>query len=112
MEGLYLPLGAGVLALLFAGFLARRVLAYEEGTDLMKEIGAAIQEGATAFLRREYTVLAGFVVVVFVILVVMGMVRDEQQVEVAYAYLVGALSSGRHGTGARRLWRSLRTRAV
>ena len=97
MEGLYLPLGAGVLALLFAGFLARRVLAYEEGTELMKEIGAAIQEGASAFLKREYAVLAGFVAVVFVILLVMGFVRDAQPPEVAYAYLAGALASGLTG---------------
>ena len=97
MEALYLPLGAGVLALLFAGFLARRVLAYEEGTDLMKEIGAAIQEGAAAFLKREYAVLGVFVAVVFVILLVMGFVRDAQAPEVAYAYLVGALSSALTG---------------
>ena len=52
MEGLYAALGAGALALLFAAFLARRVLAAEEGTPLMQEIGAAIQEGANAFLKR------------------------------------------------------------
>ncbi|MDE2900885.1 MAG: sodium/proton-translocating pyrophosphatase, partial [Chloroflexota bacterium] len=68
MDGLILAIVAGVAALAFAAFLAMRVLAADEGTDRMKEIGAAIQEGANAFLKREYTVLAGFVVIVFVVL--------------------------------------------
>ena len=59
----------------------------------MKEIGAAIQEGANAFLKREYTVLAGFVVIVFIVLLVLGLVRDEQDEMTAVAYLVGAVSS-------------------
>jgi len=78
MTGLILAIVAGVVALLFAAVLAFRVLKEDEGTDLMKEIGAAIQEGANAFLRREYTVLAGFVVIVFGILLVMGLIRDTQ----------------------------------
>ena len=94
MEALYVAIGAGILAIAFAGFLAQRVLAAEEGTELMQEIGAAIQEGANAFLKREYTVLAGFVAVVFVILLVLGSVRDEQAIETSFAYLVGAITSG------------------
>ena len=97
MEGLYAALGAGALALLFAAFLARRVLAAEEGTPLMQEIGAAIQEGANAFLKREYTMLGGFVIVMFVILLILGFLRDAQDPEVAYAYLVGALASATTG---------------
>jgi K(+)-stimulated pyrophosphate-energized sodium pump len=93
MTGLYLAIGASVIALLFALFLANRVLAQDEGTDRMKEIGKAIQEGANAFLRREYTVLAVFVAVVFVILLVLGIVRDDQPIETSYAYLVGAIAS-------------------
>jgi K(+)-stimulated pyrophosphate-energized sodium pump len=93
MEGLYAALGAGALALLFAAFLARRVLAAEEGTPLMQEIGAAIQEGANAFLKREYTMLGGFVIGMFAILLLLGFLRDAQDPEVAYAYLVGALAS-------------------
>ena len=93
MEGLYVAIGAGGLALVFALFLSTRVLAADEGTDRMKEIGSAIQEGANAFLRREYTVLAGFVAVVFVILLVLGFARDVQKPDTAYAYLVGAIAS-------------------
>ena len=93
MEGLMLAIVAGAVALIFAVFLAMRVLSADEGTDRMKEIGAAIQEGANAFLKREYTVLAGFVVIVFVVLLVLGIVRDEQEEMTAVAYLVGAVSS-------------------
>ena len=58
-----IALAAGVVALIFAAITARRVLAEDEGTELMKEIAKAIQEGANAFLKREYTFLAGFVVI-------------------------------------------------
>ena len=67
MEGLIVAIVAGGAALAFAVFLATRVLGADEGTDRMKEIGTAIQEGANAFLRREYTVLAGFVGVINVV---------------------------------------------
>ena len=93
MEGLILAIVAGAVALVFAVYLAMRVLSADEGTDRMKEIGAAIQEGANAFLKREYTVLAGFVVIVFIVLLVLGLVRDEQDEMTAVAYLVGAVSS-------------------
>ena len=97
MEGLILAIAAGVVALAFAGFLAMRVLAADEGSERMKEIGAAIQEGANAFLRREYTVLAGFVVIVFIVLLVLGIVREEQDEMTAVAYLAGAVASALAG---------------
>ena len=97
MEGLILAVAAGVAALAFAAFLAARVLSADEGTDRMKEIGAAIQEGANAFLKREYTVLAGFVVIVFAALLILGIVREEQDEMTAVAYLVGAAASALAG---------------
>ena len=103
MSGIILAIAAGALALLFAGFLAMRVLKHEEGTELMQEIGAAIQEGANAFLKREYTVLAGFVIIVFIVLLVLGFVREAQEPEVAYAYLVGALASALTGFAGMRI---------
>ena len=69
MELLYLALGAGVLSLVFAAVTAQRVLAEETGTDLMRKIAALIQEGAAAFLKREYTFLAAFIAVVAVLIV-------------------------------------------
>ena len=56
----------GVLALLFALYKAANVSKQEEGTDRMKEIAAAISEGAKAFLFAEYRILVIFVAVLFV----------------------------------------------
>ncbi len=97
MTGLYLALGAGGLALLFAAYLAQRVLSADPGNERMREIGAAIHEGANAFLRREYSVLLVFVLIVFAILLALGLSRDEQQWETSIAYLVGAFASGLTG---------------
>ncbi|MBA3891803.1 MAG: sodium/proton-translocating pyrophosphatase, partial [Gemmatimonadaceae bacterium] len=70
MELLYLAAGSGALALLFAVITARRVIAEDTGTDAMRHIASLIQDGAAAFLRREYTFLAGFVLVVAVVITV------------------------------------------
>src|SRR3990170_5207502 len=70
MELLYLALGAGLLALLFAIVTTQRVLREDTGNDTMRAIAALIQEGAAAFLRREYTFLAAFVAVVAVLIAV------------------------------------------
>ncbi len=79
------------MAILFALALTRRVLKEDQGTDTMREIGRAIQEGASAFLGREYRTLAIFVVIVAVVL---GAFIDP---ETAVAYVVGAICSA--GTG-------------
>ena len=56
----------GVIALLFAAYLTKKVSAQSEGTDRMKEIAAFIHEGAQAFLMAEYKILIVFVAVLFV----------------------------------------------
>ncbi len=91
MENLYIAIATGALALLFALFLTRRVLKEDQGTEAMKEIGKAIQEGASAFLGREYRTLGIFVVIVAVVL---GVFIDP---ETAAAYVAGAVCSA--GTG-------------
>lgn len=57
-----------VLALLFAGYLAVKVAKQEEGTEKMKEIASAINEGARAFLTAEYKILIVFVIVLFLLI--------------------------------------------
>ena len=91
MENIYIAIGTGVLAILFALALTRRVLKEDQGTDTMRDIGRAIQEGASAFLGREYRTLAIFVVIVAAVL---GVFIDP---ETAVAYVVGAICSA--GTG-------------
>lgn len=58
----------GVVALLFAAYLANKVSKQGAGTDRMKEIADAIAEGARAFLKAEYKILVIFIAVVFVLI--------------------------------------------
>ena len=57
-----------ILALIFAAYLASKVSKQAEGTEKMKEIAAAISEGARAFLTAEYRILIVFVLVLFLLI--------------------------------------------
>ena len=61
----------GVLALVMAAVFRREVLSAGEGTEKMQEIGRAVQEGATAYLTRQFKTLAVFVVLAFALLFVL-----------------------------------------
>lgn len=65
---LYLAPVMGIVALLFAFYLASKVGKQDAGTDRMKEIAAAISDGAHAFLMSEYKILVIFVIVLFVLI--------------------------------------------
>ena len=104
MEILLLAVVAGIVALLFALFLAMNVIKQDPGSEEIQFIGRAIQEGANAFLRREYTLLAVFVVVVTVILAlfidfdITGKVGGGSSIPAtAISYLIGAIGSGLAG---------------
>lgn len=58
----------GIFALVFAAYLAAKVSRQSEGTEKMREIAAAISEGAKAFLTAEYKILIIFVVVLFLLI--------------------------------------------
>jgi len=83
----YAPIGLGVFGLLFAAGLYVSVAKSSTGTERMKEIADAIQAGAMAFLRREYMMLAAFVIAVAALLAVF------LRVETAVAFLGGAICS-------------------
>jgi K(+)-stimulated pyrophosphate-energized sodium pump len=80
-----------LLGLVYVAITARNVLSHDEGTDKMKEISAAIREGAQAFLRQEYRVLIIFSVVVAVAIAIF--IRWET----AVAFLAGAFTSALTG---------------
>ena len=83
-----------VLSVVGMGFViwqARRVLAADQGNQTMRDISHAIQEGASAFLRREYTYLVVFVIVVAVII---GAFLNWQT---AVCFIVGAAISASTG---------------
>jgi len=97
MDLIYLIPATGVLALLFAFFKSSWVSKQDEGTDRMKEIAAHIQEGAMAFLGREYRVLAVFVVIVAVLLAVGNRAVESSHWLIGVSFLVGAICSGLAG---------------
>ena len=53
-----LVIACGFVALLYGAYLVRELLALSPGTKEMQEIAAAIQEGASAYLNRQYTTIA------------------------------------------------------
>jgi K(+)-stimulated pyrophosphate-energized sodium pump len=68
-KGLVVGIGViAILALVFAGSLVREVLKADKGTAKMQEIAKAVQEGARAYLNRQFRTLAVFSVIVFVLL--------------------------------------------
>jgi len=91
-RAILLPIAAaGVLALLFAVFLIFWVLRQPEGNDRMKEIAKAIQEGAQAYLNRQYTIIAGIGAVIFLFLTfTLGW-------KTGVLFLIGAVLSGAAG---------------
>ncbi len=99
MDLMWVAVIAGVLGLAFAVFLIRYILSRDEGTERIREISAAIQEGAIAFLSREYRILAIFMIVVALILGVLFGVQSgwAQGVRVAFALIFGAICSAGAG---------------
>ena len=84
----YLVLATGVLAVLYGAYAIRSVLAKPAGNDRMQEIAAAVQEGAAAYLNRQYTTIAGVGVVIGLLL------GWKLGIAVAGGYFIGAILSG------------------
>ena len=101
-QQLYFALGMGapVAAALFAVFLIRSINRRDPGTERMQRIAALIRAGAMAFLKTEYSVLAGFVAVMFLILI-FGLPQNALLTGVSF--LVGA------GLSATAGWIGMRT---
>ena len=107
MEILIFAIVTGVLALAFSAFRALAVMGQGQGNETMQSIAKAIQLGANAFLKREYAVLAVFVVVIFVVLLVFidldvldkNPLRsfDSDAPAMAISYLAGAILSATAG---------------
>ncbi|MBS4021837.1 MAG: sodium-translocating pyrophosphatase [Dethiobacter sp.] len=82
---------AGVIGLIFAFFLAKRVSSADPGNEKMQEISHAIHEGAMAFLSREYRTLAVFVIILFFV------ITFAINFFTAISFLVGSLASATAG---------------
>jgi K(+)-stimulated pyrophosphate-energized sodium pump len=86
-----------LLALAVAGWLVRDVLAASQGTEKMQEIAKAVQEGAAAYLRRQFRTVGVFVVAIFFVLLLLP--ADDAAVRWGRSafFLVGALFSALTG---------------
>ena len=99
MESMLLSTSASIVIALLMGIVGvgfvlwqlRQVLAYDQGSQLMREIGAAIQEGASAFMAREYRVIAMFVAIVATV------IAAFLQWQTAFCFVSGAIASAGAG---------------
>ncbi len=87
MNEILLPVGASLVALLFAAYLIMSVMRKERGSPKMQEIARGIQDGAMAYLKREYKTIGIFTVIITIIL---GLFIN---VPTAVTFLFGALFS-------------------
>lgn len=92
---LWAPLGA-VLALLFAGYLAWRVLKEDEGIDEVKRISKSIRDGANAYLKRQYKGVGIFFAIMFVVLSVLAFM-DLVNPFIPIAFVTGGFFSALSG---------------
>lgn len=101
----YLVLGVSLVALAIAWALRSKVLAASAGTPKMQEIAAAVQEGAAAYLARQFKTLSYFVVIVFVLLFALP---GDMDVKIGRSifFLVGAAFSAT--VGYQGMWLAVR----
>ncbi len=90
-HGVVVALVCAGIALAYGAFTSRALLALSPGNDRMREISAAVQEGASAYLRRQYLVIAGVGVLLFIALI------PIQNIRVAIGFAIGGLASAAAG---------------
>ncbi|MBC8022445.1 MAG: sodium-translocating pyrophosphatase, partial [Burkholderiales bacterium] len=90
-QAILIALACGVIALVYGGITSAWILRQPDGNDRMREIAAAIQTGAKAYLNRQYATIA---IVGVVILVIIGVVLGFQT---AIGFAIGAIASGAAG---------------
>ncbi|MFM8726580.1 MAG: sodium/proton-translocating pyrophosphatase, partial [Planctomycetaceae bacterium] len=84
---------AGLIGLAFSVIRYRAIAAEDPGTDVMKMLAARIRAGAMSFLRAEYSVMLGFLLVVTGLMYLSGLSEGSHPL-IALAFVTGALFSG------------------
>ena len=87
MNLLYLPILTGIVSLVVVVFIANSIIKRDPGSDRMREISGYIEEGAMAFLKKEYCYLAVFIIIVALSIFIF------LNINTAIAFIVGALFS-------------------
>ena len=94
---IYIIPALGIVALIFAFVKAKWVSRLDPGTERMVEISGYVRDGAMAFLKREYRVLAIFVLVVAVLLAIANWNSPDSSPIIAISFVLGAFSSALAG---------------
>jgi K(+)-stimulated pyrophosphate-energized sodium pump len=91
--------GASIFSLAFVVYLARYVLSKPQGNDVTARLSEMIQDGARAFLRREYKYVFTFVIIICIALIALGAIDPELGLnwKTAIAFAVGAIASSLAG---------------
>ena len=90
-HGVVVALVCALAAVAYGLLTTRSLLALSPGNETMRTLSAAIQEGASAYLRRQYTTIAVVGVVLFIVLLLI------QDVEVAIGFAIGGIASALAG---------------
>ena len=106
MVTLLIVAAISLVALVVAGILVREVLSAGQGTPKMQEIAAAIQEGASAYLNRQFKTLSIFAVIVFFVLFLLPAETTGERIGRSIFFIVGAVFSGI--TGYMGMWLAVR----
>lgn len=86
-----------VIALGFAYFFFKQMMGKDEGTDLMKQIAQHVRDGAMAYLRQQYKIVAIFFVIMTIAFALMAYVWNLQNPWVPFAFITGGFFSGLAG---------------
>jgi K(+)-stimulated pyrophosphate-energized sodium pump len=95
----WLAVVLGLVAVAYGIGLTVYLLRQPAGDERMRGIAAAVQEGAQAYLTRQYTIIAGVAVVLFVLIGLLGQAVDSSLLgwEAAIGFLIGAVASAAAG---------------
>ncbi len=89
--GVVVALVCAAAAVVYGAVITRRLLTRSAGNDRMREISGAVQEGAQAYLTRQYTIIAGVAIVLAILLIVL------RNVDTAIGFVIGGALSGAAG---------------
>ncbi len=89
--GVVIALVCAGAAVVYGAVITRRLLARSPGNERMREISGAVQEGAKAYLTRQYTIIAGVAIILAILLIVL------RNVDTAIGFVIGGALSGAAG---------------